>query len=91
MKIKIDIDCTPQEARAFLGLPDVEPMQEAVLARAQERLTEYLDARDPEALLKLWFPGGLQELGQMQERLWKQFLSGLGPTAPERGKSRERR
>jgi len=88
MKIKIDIDCTPQEARAFLGLPDVEPMQEAVLARAQERLTEYLDARDPEALLKLWFPGGLQELGQMQERLWKQFLGGLGPTSPERGKSK---
>jgi kynurenine formamidase len=30
MKIKIDIDCTPQEARAFFGLPDVEPIQEAV-------------------------------------------------------------
>ena len=62
MKITIDIDCTPQEARAFLGLPNVEPIQDAVLAKAQERLTEYLEARDPEALLKLWFPGGLQEL-----------------------------
>ena len=91
MKLKIDIDCTPQEARAFLGLPDVEPMQEAVLARAQKRLTEYLDARDPEALLKLWFPGGLQELGQMQERLWKQFLGGPGPASPERGKRKEPR
>ena len=31
MKIKIDVDCTPQEARAFLGLPDVAPMQKAMM------------------------------------------------------------
>jgi hypothetical protein len=74
MKIKIDIDCTPQEARAFFGLPHLEPMQNAVLGRIQERLTEHLEARDPEALLKLWFPAGLQGLGQMQEALWKQFM-----------------
>ena len=91
MKIKIDIDCTPQEARTFLGLPDVEPIQEAVLTRLRERLTEHLDARDPEALLKLWFPGGLQELGQMQERLWQQVLGGPRPTGPERGKGKEPR
>jgi hypothetical protein len=91
MKIKVDIDCTPKEARAFFGLPDVEPIQEAVLAKVQERLSEHLDARDPEALLKLWFPGGLQELGQMQERLWQRFLGGLGPTVAERGKSKDPR
>ncbi|MGH6904375.1 MAG: DUF6489 family protein [Geminicoccaceae bacterium] len=91
MKITIDIDCTPQEARAFLGLPNVEPIQDAVLAKAQERLTEYLEARDPEALLKLWFPSGLQELSQMQERLWQQFLGGLAPAASGRGKSKEPR
>ncbi|MGH6896122.1 MAG: DUF6489 family protein [Geminicoccaceae bacterium] len=85
MKITIDIDCTPQEVRTFFGLPDLEPMQNALLAKAEERLTEYLEARDPEALLKLWFPGGL---GQMQERLWKQLLGGLGPASSERGKSK---
>jgi hypothetical protein len=91
MKITIDIDCTPQEARAFFGLPNIEPIQDAVLAKAQERLTEYLEARDPEALLKLWFPAGLQELSQMQERLWQQFLGGLASAAPGRGKSKEAR
>ena len=91
MKIKIDIDCTPQEMRAFFGLPHVVPMQEALLAKMQQRLTEHLEARDPEALLKLWFPGGLQELGQMQERLWKQLLGGLAPGAPGRGKTKETR
>jgi hypothetical protein len=42
-------------------------------------------------LLKLWFPGGLQELGQMQERLWQRFLGGLGPTVAERGESKDPR
>ncbi|WP_420846806.1 DUF6489 family protein [Microvirga tunisiensis] len=28
MKITMDVECTPEEARAFLGLPDVKPMQE---------------------------------------------------------------
>ena len=91
MKIKIDIDCTPQEVRAFFGLPPVEPMQEALLAKVQQRLSEYLEARDPEALLKVWFPGGLQELGQMQERLWKQFLGGLTPGAAGRDRTKETR
>jgi Family of unknown function (DUF6489) len=77
MKIKIDIDCTPQEARAFFGLPQLEPLHEAVLGRVQERLTGYLEGTDPEGLLKLWMPGGLQGLGQMQEALWKQFMGGL--------------
>ena len=76
MKVKIDIDCTPQEARAFFGLPHLEPMQDALLGKIQERLSEHLDARDPEALLKLWLPGGLQGFGQMQEALWKQFMGG---------------
>jgi Family of unknown function (DUF6489) len=90
MKVKIDIDCTPQEARAFFGLPHLEPMQDALLGKIQERLTEHLDARDPEALLKLWFPAGLQGLGQMQEALWKQFTGGLSaaPTPGDKGKGK---
>ena len=91
MKIKVDIDCTPQEARTFFGLPDVEPMQEALLGKVQERLTEHLEARDPEALLKLWFPGGLQGLGQMQEALWKQFMGGLSASSPPGDKGKETR
>ena len=50
-----------------------------------------LDAHDPEALMKLWFPGGLQGLGQMQERLWRQFMGSLAPDSSGRGKSKEPR
>ena len=40
MKFKVDIDCTPDEARAFFGLPDVKPLQEALLPEVEERLRE---------------------------------------------------
>ena len=77
MKISIDIDCTPQEARAFFGLPNVEPMQDAMMEKLQERLSGYLDSLDPETLMRIWLPGGVKGLGEMQERMWSQFLSGL--------------
>jgi Family of unknown function (DUF6489) len=73
MKITIDIDCTPQEARAFLGLPHVEPMQEALVAQMQERLTQYLDAMEPAALMRAWLPGGMEGLTALQEQFWKQM------------------
>ena len=92
MKITIDIDCTPQEVRAFFGLPRVEAMQDALIARLQERLANSLDAMDPEALIKLWLPGGVQGLAQLQERFWSQLMSGMtgaGETGRAKGKSQK--
>jgi hypothetical protein len=91
MKVKIDIDCTPQEARTFFGLPHLEPMQDALLGKVQERLTEYLDTRDGVALLKLWLPAGLQNFAQMQEALWKQFMGGLAGSVAPGAKGKETR
>jgi hypothetical protein len=73
MKIKIDIDCTPEEARAFVGLPDVAPMQIAVMEKVQEQLLANLSAMEPETLFKHWLPVGLQGLEQMQKAFWSQF------------------
>ena len=74
MKFKVDIDCTPDEARAFFGLPDVKPLQEALLPEVEERLRATLKAMDPEAMLKTWLPATLQGF----ERLQEMFLSQLG-------------
>ena len=37
MKVNIEVDCTPDEARRFLGLPDVAPMQQTVMAAMEKR------------------------------------------------------
>jgi hypothetical protein len=66
MKMNIVIDCTPEEARHFLGLPDVKPMQEAALSRMQQRMLETVDAISPEALMRTWF--GFMGLNSEQVR-----------------------
>ena len=75
MKVTIDIDCTPEEARAFLGLPDVRPMQEAVMKEVQARTLQALQAMDPEQMMRTWVPATLQGLEQMQ-RFWTQLATG---------------
>jgi len=55
MKINIEIDCTPLEARQFFGLPDVQPMQTAVMDRLQQQMLINIDKVSPEALMQSWF------------------------------------
>jgi hypothetical protein len=78
MNIKIDIDCTPEEARRLLGLPDVAPMQEAMMTEIEKRMRDYLAATDPDALLKTWLPAGLESFEQMQKAFWSQMLGAGG-------------
>lgn len=55
MKVNIEIDCTPLEARQFFGLPDVSPMQTAVMEKLQEQMVSNISKATPEALMQSWF------------------------------------
>ena len=70
MKIKIDVECSPEEARAFFGLPDVRPLQQAFMAEAEERMKRAFDGMDGDALLKMWLPSGTAALEKMQQAFW---------------------
>lgn len=70
MKVTIDIDCTPEEARTFLGLPDVRPMQDRLLAEMEARMQQNIRDMEPEALVGKWLPLGLQGMEQLQKALW---------------------
>ena len=78
MKFTLDVDCTPEEARIFLGLPDVKPMQDALMAQVRERMVAAVAAMDPEAMVKTWLPAGVQGMEQLQKMFWSQF-GGKGP------------
>jgi hypothetical protein len=67
MRITVDIDCTPEEARAFLGLPDVKPMQEHLMQELQERMSANIRSMAPDELLKTWLPAGLAGFEQMRD------------------------
>ncbi|MDA0369214.1 MAG: DUF6489 family protein [Proteobacteria bacterium] len=78
MKIHFDIDCTPEEARKFLGLPDVSAMQADVVAKLRERLLTNIEGMEPEALLKTWMPAGVEGWEKMVKGFWDQM--GAAPT-----------
>ncbi|MGQ0526691.1 MAG: DUF6489 family protein [Alphaproteobacteria bacterium] len=73
MKVKFDIECTPEEARTFMGLPDVVPMQDALMKELEERLRDNIRSLDPETMLKTWLPATIQGWGQVQKMFWDQM------------------
>jgi hypothetical protein len=67
MKLRIDLDLTPDEARRVMGLPDVTKLQEKLVAEMEKRMMAALEsASDPEAMLKTWFNWGSQGMEQIQ-------------------------
>ena len=63
MKMTVEVDCTPEEARRFLGLPDVSALNEALVKEMQARMSANMTAISPDELMKNWmaFGAGAQE------------------------------
>jgi hypothetical protein len=83
MKVTFNVECTPEEARAFLGLPDVAPMQQALMADLEQRLRDNIQAMTPDTMLKTWLPAGLQNMEQAQKLFWSQMqqtMTGIAAT-----------
>ena len=74
MKVTIDIECTPQEARVFMGLPDMSPLNDHMVAEMQKRIDANINALNPEEMVKSWFSMG----GQAQEQFMKIMTSAAG-------------
>ncbi|MBV8402396.1 MAG: hypothetical protein JOZ17_27295 [Acetobacteraceae bacterium] len=64
MKITINIDCTPEEARTFFGQPDLKPMQDELMQEMRKRLMAGIAAMDPAEVLRTWMPAtpGFEQL-----------------------------
>ena len=87
MRIKLDIDCTPEELRGFFGLPDVRAMQEQLLKEVEAQMRAGIKALDPEAMLKTWLPAGMQGFEKLQEMFLGQ-MGGGGPAVRNKWPSR---
>lgn len=80
MKINLQIDCTPEELRQSFGLPDLRPMQDAVLEAMQKQMIDAVARSSPEALMRTWMPMFPQSPEQMQQ-IMGAFFRGLTPTS----------
>jgi hypothetical protein len=84
MKVNIEIDCTPLEARQFFGLPDVAPMQTAVMDKLQQQMMSNIEKVSPESLMQSW----LTFDPKIAERFQDMFatMTGLGGRSSDKKK-----
>jgi len=84
MKVTIEIDCTPIEARTFMGLPDVSGLNDHMVGEMQKRMDANMAALAPDELMKTWmaFGSGAQE--QFRKLMTAATASaGFGTTPPK--------
>lgn len=77
MKINIEFDLTPAEFRAIFGLPDVQPLHEEVMEKLREKMIAGVDNYDPMNFLAPYSPEGMRSLQELQQAIWKGFLTGI--------------
>ena len=63
MKMTIEVDCSPEEARRFLGLPDVSSLNDHLVAEMKKRIDANMAMISPDEMVKNWmsFGAGAQE------------------------------
>ncbi|MDP1750714.1 MAG: DUF6489 family protein [Reyranella sp.] len=87
MKVNVEVTCSPEEARAFFGLPDIKPMQDRIMGEIEERLKSSLNSMNPEQVFKTWLPAsmqGVEQMQQMQQVFWQQ-LAGIASGTAKKG------
>ena len=77
MKISVDVDCTPEEARRFMGLPDLTPVHDADVEKMQKAVTEGVSPEMFGEMMKAWGP--MNEAGM---NMWRQMLDQMGGNSP---------
>jgi hypothetical protein len=58
MKINVEVDCTPEEARRAMGLPDFSPVHEKYVASLVETMEQGVTPELLETMMKSWAPMG---------------------------------
>ena len=86
MKITFNIECTPDEARQFLNLPNFAPLQEKILKAVETKMQENLLNLVPDGLLNNFLSATVQNLGEMQR-----IFSGTTKTSSEQKNRPERK
>jgi len=79
MKISVDVDCTPEEARRFMGLPDLSPVHEAYVEKMKRIVDEGVSSDTLTSLMQSWAP-----MGEVGMNMWKQVFEQLSRSGAPR-------
>lgn len=87
MKVHIEIECSPDEARQFLGLPDVADMQKQITDLIYSKMSENIATMDPSEVMQTWMPLMMQGWTEAQKSFWQLMQhSASAPLKPKTGK-----
>jgi hypothetical protein len=75
MKVTVDFDCTPEEARRFLGLPDLTPVHDAYVEQMRKTVTEGIAPDYFIDMVKNWGP-----LSEGALTMWKTLFDQMSGT-----------
>lgn len=80
MKMTIEVDCSPEEARRFMGLPDVTPLNEHLVSEMGKRIDANISLLNPEEFLKNWMAVG----AGAQDQFRKMMEAGMAASTPKK-------
>lgn len=69
MKITFNVDCTPEEARGFLGLPDLSPIHDKYVQTMMESMNGQVSMDQMQNLIRSFSP-----MGDTGMKLFKQMM-----------------
>lgn len=81
MKLNVEIDCTPEEARRFLGLPDVSKANDVYVDALAKAMQGVGNVDQLQELAKQIAP-----MGEMGMKLFQQFMEGGAVNTPPKNK-----
>jgi hypothetical protein len=73
MKVTFDVDCTPEEARRLMGLPDLTPLHDIYLDRMKRMVEEGVTPDTLEAMMRSWMP-----MGETGFSMWRSMIDQMG-------------
>lgn len=83
MKMTIEVDCTPEEARRFLGLPDVSALNDHLVKEMQARIDANMALVSPDELVKNWMAFGAGAQEQFRKLMEVGMATAATGTAPK--------
>ncbi|MDJ0920764.1 MAG: DUF6489 family protein [Henriciella sp.] len=90
MKITINVEVTPQEARTFMGLPDVEPINDMIMEEMMRRTQENIDTlANPERLIAQWMTVSGKGIEQFQSLMGSVVSRATGTAKKAAGRSKK--
>ena len=80
MKVTINVECTPEEARTFLGLPDLTPLHAVYIDRMEEVMSKGITPDMVDGMIRNWVPMGEAGMNFVQSLLGQFAGGGTGGT-----------